>query len=209
MKALSLDFYGTLVHTRRPVGASWAEVAARHGIPRDPVALDAAFRTSFRATVARGGVQHGDGRPFWREVVAGVFERVDPVLSDALYDHFADPAAWRVADHARDVLRALAQRGWRIGVLSNSDERVRTLVRGLGIEVDAVILSGEAGADKPDPRPFWLVCERLGVAPHALTHLGDDPIADGDGARGAGARALIWGIDVKGFSELRSALHER
>ena len=72
--------------------------------------------------------------------------------------------------------------------------------------VDCVVLAGDVGADKPDARAFHAVCARLAVAPNELVHVGDDPSADGRGAREAGAKGIVWGIDVDSFPDLRSAL---
>ena len=49
----------------------------------------------------------------------------------------------------------------------------------------AVVSSAEAGAPKPDPRPFELALSRVGVGPERALHVGDSD-ADHDGARAAG-----------------------
>lgn len=46
----------------------------------------------------------------------------------------------------------------------------------------------EHGAAKPDPGIFHAACERLGVAPQHVLHVGDDPEMDVLGARRAGLR---------------------
>lgn len=207
-RGLSLDFYGTLLHLRRPVGTIWSEIAATHGVRRSPDALDAAFGPAFKRAFASGLRQHGDGRPFWRAVVTDVLSDASPALFEALYEHFATLQDWTLAPDAVDALTALRADDWGVAVLSNGDDRVRRLVDAAGLApvVDVVVLAGDVAADKPDPRMFKAACARLGVAPHALVHVGDDPIADGRGAREAGARAIVWGIDVTRFPDLRSAL---
>ena len=49
----------------------------------------------------------------------------------------------------------------------------------------------EAGASKPDPAPFRLALERLGVEAGRALHVGDTPATDGDGASGAGLDVRI------------------
>jgi putative hydrolase of the HAD superfamily len=51
----------------------------------------------------------------------------------------------------------------------------------------AVVSSADAGAPKPDRRPFLLALERLGVEPGRALHCGDEP-ADEEGAAAAGLR---------------------
>jgi putative hydrolase of the HAD superfamily len=48
--------------------------------------------------------------------------------------------------------------------------------------------AGEIGVAKPDSTIFLHACERLGVAPRHVLHVGDDPFADVGGARDAGLR---------------------
>src|SRR5437870_636138 len=79
-----------------------------------------------------------------------------------LDSEFADAALWlRVIPGCRDGLRALADTGVRLGIVSNADgvmgERLRELELlqvgpGLGVEVDCIIDSGAVGVMKPDPR---------------------------------------------------------
>ena len=46
----------------------------------------------------------------------------------------------------------------------------------------------EQGIAKPEAPIFHATCERLGVAPHEVLHVGDDPLLDVHGARRAGLR---------------------
>jgi putative hydrolase of the HAD superfamily len=48
-----------------------------------------------------------------------------------------------------------------------------------------------AGAAKPDARIFAALVEMTGVSAAQIMHVGDDPLADVDGARQAGMQA-VW-----------------
>jgi FMN hydrolase / 5-amino-6-(5-phospho-D-ribitylamino)uracil phosphatase len=50
------------------------------------------------------------------------------------------------------------------------------------------ISARDTGSAKPDARIFRIAAERLGVAPGAILHVGDDPLLDMVGARDAGLR---------------------
>ncbi len=56
---------------------------------------------------------------------------------------------------------------------------------GVGRWFDAVVSAAEAGVQKPDPRIFEVVLERLGVKASRALHVGDDDV-DEEGARAAG-----------------------
>jgi putative hydrolase of the HAD superfamily len=78
-------------------------------------------------------------------------------------------------------------------VVSNFDARLGPLLEALGVAplVDAVVHSSAAGAAKPAPLIFHLALERLGAAPDAALHAGDDLVADVHGARRAGLRSAL------------------
>jgi putative hydrolase of the HAD superfamily len=59
--------------------------------------------------------------------------------------------------------------------------------------VQAFVTSGEVGVKKPDPAIFLIACQRLGVQPERTLMVGNNPVSDVEGARGAGLRALLIG----------------
>lgn len=79
------------------------------------------------------------------------------------------------------------------GVLSNSEGQLAQLVDEMGWSdvIRVVVDSGRVGIEKPDPRIFNWLAERLGVEPSDVIHIGDSFAADVVGALGAGMRA-IW-----------------
>lgn len=92
-----------------------------------------------------------------------------------------------------EVVKGLAARGTRIGVLTNSEGRAKELIAdtAFGPFVDAVVDSGVEGVEKPDLRVFTLMAERLGCNPTDVIHIGDSFEADVLGAMGAGMTP-IW-----------------
>ena len=97
---------------------------------------------------------------------------------------------------AADVLQAIrAQRpDRRLGVITNGPadvqrEKVERLA--LGPLLDLVLISGEVGVEKPDPRIFALALERLGSTAVEAVYVGDAPVFDIAGAVAAGIRA-VW-----------------
>jgi putative hydrolase of the HAD superfamily len=108
----------------------------------------------------------------------------DPALHDALYDRHMTPAAWAPYPDAAAVLRALRERGVRVGVVSNIGWDLRPVFRAHGLDafVDTYALSFEHGVQKPDARLFTTACEALGADPAGTLMVGDDRRADGGAA---------------------------
>ncbi len=78
------------------------------------------------------------------------------------------------ADGDHPLLRAVVlarAHGLRTGLLSNAD----TLGDELAPLFDAVVLSGQAGFGKPDPRSYRLAAQRLGLPPGDCVFVDDLP----------------------------------
>ena len=99
------------------------------------------------------------------------------------------------ADGARETLAALAGRGYRLGVISNADGRVRKLLEdaGLATHLEIILDSAEVGLEKPDPRIFLAATGQLGLAPAACAYVGDLYEIDILGAGAAGLRPILIG----------------
>jgi putative hydrolase of the HAD superfamily len=95
---------------------------------------------------------------------------------------------------ARALLRQLRVRGIAAGVVTNGPsawQRRKLEITGIDGLVDAVVVSGEISVLKPDPRPFLIACERLGVPPAAAVMVGDKADVDITGAEAAGLGAAV------------------
>lgn len=192
--ALTIDAVGTMILPEPGVGAVYAATAARLGVARGAAELDAAFAPAFRATVREWRIPYGadeaDARRFWYAVVARTFGPGMPAgLGPALYDAFAEPAAWRVLPGVRAALAVAAARDLPVAVVSNFDCRLAPLLERLALgPLTAVVTSAEAGHAKPDPELLCIACRHLRVAPAQVLHVGDTPDEDGRMAAAAGAR---------------------
>lgn len=93
---------------------------------------------------------------------------------------------------AKRILVVLRRRGLKLGVVSNTHwgwlGRIRHEFERL---FDVVTLSCEHGFAKPHPSIFLTTLEELGVEPARCVHVGDDPVADVEGAKGVGMRTIF------------------
>ncbi len=95
--------------------------------------------------------------------------------------------------------------GFRTAIVSNDrSERMNALLQVHGVRpfLNAVIVSEEAGTEKPKKKIFELALRKLRVKPHNAVMFGDSPVADG-----AAKRLGIKWVKVKKFD--RGALWEK
>lgn len=105
------------------------------------------------------------------------------------------------------LLRTLKEKGVKVGVISNFQHapHVRKVLRRNGLLkiLDAVIISGEVHAKKPDPRIFEIALERLGTKPETTLFVGDDPECDIRGAASVGMRTRLFQNGTSLFDSLK------
>lgn len=135
----------------------------------------------------------GYRRATWSDAL-GEFGVADPDLPDEMAESFIE--ARREADapyeDAFAAVRAL-HGALPMGVLTNGASCLqREKLEGAGLTewFDTVVVSGDVGAGKPDPRPFEACAARLGLPPEAILMIGDNLERDIAGARAAGWQAL-------------------
>lgn len=95
-------------------------------------------------------------------------------------------------DGAEDLLAGLRDR-YRVGLLTNGPvraQRSKLDVLGWTDAFDAVVVSGEVGAGKPDRRAFEALLDRLGTVAGRTAYVGDETEADVVGAAEAGLRVV-------------------
>lgn len=200
LRALLLDFGGTLALERRSRAALYADVGRAHGVEvaearmaelmgeaHDalPQELDGAYRYSdawFRSFIARvfqGGLSfQGDLEGLARDLFA--------VFSDARTFALFPDAAELLARASR-----LRPAGLRVAVVSNWGPRLEPLLDGLGVRVDLALTSARERLEKPDPALFQRALEGLGVDAEEALHVGDRVDTDVQGALAAGIRPVL------------------
>jgi putative hydrolase of the HAD superfamily len=217
IKVVTFDAGNTLIRLSRPVGVTYAAVAKRFGAELNPIDLEHGFRAAWK-TVPRlpdlPGPRPDDGRSWWRDVVIQTLENaraeVEPFddFFDAVYHEFTLAGVWRLEAGALELLQDLRQAGFRLGIISNFDLRLREILKHVGVLdlFEQIIVSSQVGAEKPSPRIFEEALRRFAVEPAELLHVGDEEKADGEGARALGIQAFILGFAGSGLRTLRRRL---
>jgi putative hydrolase of the HAD superfamily len=144
----------------------------------------------------RGNVDHPTyRRNFLREALEPWGE-----LDDETFGFYADArdraiAAIRLYPDAVETVRGLRGLGLKVGVLTNGPsemQRRKVGLLGLEDELDAVAISSEIGASKPEPEAYAKAVAMLGLEPPEVAMVGDHVENDVAGALAADLGAAIW-----------------
>jgi putative hydrolase of the HAD superfamily len=219
-RAVTLDATGTLIACPA-MPDIYTAVLARHGIVTTPEEVRRLFPVVWKELDCltppgrdRFTSFEGGSRAFWSRLVDRLCELIGtpepgrgyagtahppggappgPFAAAELFHRFSLPEAWVVFPDAVPALETLRSLGLRLAVISNFDERLPSLLAGLGLEqrVDLVVPSSSLGLAKPNPRLFRHVLERLEVDPGSALHVGDHRLEDVEGAQAAGMEAML------------------
>ncbi len=193
IEAITFDVGGTLINAWPSVGHVYAEIAARHGFPDVTAEL---VEDRFRAVWTRQ-LHLSETRSGWEQLVHEVLAGLGPAppsrrLFSELYERFARADAWRIYDDVLPVLDRLTADGFRLAVISNWDERLRSLLRTLHLDsfFETIVVSCEVCHRKPEREIFDEAARQLGLPASRILHVGDSLEMDLLGARNAGLAAL-------------------
>lgn len=199
IEALLFDAAGTLIAPAEPVGDTYARILGRHGVAHGD--LQAGFSRAFAEAREPEFDDHDDGdaaeREWWRKVVdRSVGRKVTEEVFTELFDHYATGDAWCVLPGVIDALKRA--RDFRLAVVSNFDRRLHRVLDELDLapHFELILTSADARARKPSPVIFELALQRLDLAPTQVRHVGDSPVADGEGAGNAGITGHVLGRDL-------------
>jgi putative hydrolase of the HAD superfamily len=194
LDCVTIDAFGTLVSLVDPV----LELDRRlreHGVEREPAQIDSAIRGEidyYRKHALRG--RDRESLSQLRLDCCGVF--LDP-LSTGLYpidfvSDFLDSIRFRVEPGAAEALKELRGKDLKLAVVSNWDCSLGQRLANLGLkkQFDLIAASATVGVEKPDPRIFRYVLDRLSVAADRALHIGDSE-DDRVGALAAGVQ-FAW-----------------
>lgn len=197
MEAVILDVGGVLLV---PHFESVAVAFEPLGVPFDAEAAERAHYAGIRALDSAGEderearaaylVAYADAAGVPADQRESVLHRMRKIWSGPTIDLWRQPVRGSV-----DGLRRLAERGLRLGIVSNADGTIEEQLRrgqicqvgeGLGVPVLAIIDSHLVGVEKPAAEIFRHALEPLGVEPARAVYVGDTVRYDVRGARAAG-----------------------
>lgn len=192
IRAVTFDAGGTLLEPWPSVGHVYAAAARPHlALEADPGILNRQFHEAWKQ---RGEFDYSLGG--WKDLVRQTFDGVHSEpdkFFDQLYRRFEEPDAWRIFGDVVPTLEFLRDRGLKLAVISNWDERLRPLLQRLGLAVyfQEITLSIEVGATKPSPAIFEYTLQKLNLPAEKVLHIGDSQREDYLGPQALGMTALL------------------
>ena len=188
----TLIFPGPTFH-----GEGYRRFCAPYGIEVDPALFEAAAAaSSFILDEVQEQIYTHD---LFVHYTASIIEHMGgrgPRVVEAareIYEQWASNHHFEMYDDAAPVLRALQERGLKVGLISNSHRGLDAFCEhfSLGGLIHATVSSSEHGYMKPHRSIFDAALERAGVpAPDALM-VGDSLKHDVEGALAAGMKAVL------------------
>jgi len=189
------DAAETLFTTRGTVGEIYAEVARRYGSSSPASSIQDAFIRQFRHS---GPLTTDNEKLWWKEVVYRVFDDVGMVADfdrffEEVYEQFRDGRGWRLFPETMEVLEELRRLKYKLGVISNFDSRVYSVMKSLKILsfFDSVTISSETGFAKPHPEIFRAAICAAGVPANRILFVGDNLADDVRAGAAAGLHTIL------------------
>src|SRR6185436_11865484 len=178
----------------------YGEVARNYGSTASPSEIQAAFVRQFQHS---GPLTTDNEKQWWKDVVFRVFKDVGMVRDfdrffDDVYEQFRDDRGWRLFPETLEVLEELRRLHYRLGVISNFDSRVYSVMKGLKIlpYFEAVTISSETGYAKPHPEIFRAAIRTAGVPANRILFVGDNLADDVQAGAAVGLHTIL--IDREG-----------
>jgi putative hydrolase of the HAD superfamily len=185
--------------------ALYVKVCAARGIHLEERAVAAASAAVFGALdtdesrLTYENTEEADQR-YYREINGAILEQAGAPMNDELLRilanlqrEFENPAHFHLFPDAVPTMERLKAAGYRLGVISNWSWNLPDLCDGLGIApyFEHIVTSARVGASKPHRAIFDYALNWFGVQPEEAVQIGDNAIADVQGARTAGMHGIL------------------
>ncbi len=207
MKAFDIIFFDagdTLVHPRPSFSGLFVNVCTEHGLEVDGERVPevaGALLAGLTDKQRQGWTFSSDpagSKAFWWDFYSTALRNLGADgdtdhLVQALYASFSDPANYQAFPDAVPALDALAAAGYELGIISNFEPWLATLLAELDLMryFSHLVISGVVGVEKPHPRIFELALSEAGAEASRTCHVGDSLASDVEGARDVGITPIL------------------
>ncbi|XDD50842.1 HAD-IA family hydrolase [Leptospira sp. WS92.C1] len=219
---LFLDVGDTILHLKKAAGETYLEILLEAGLKKDEnsgTVFRNAFMESWNQMNENAPPDHKDkyqhhpgGTPgWWRELLEDFLNRIPERVSlekafPIIYHRFADPSLWDVDPGFWELRDYCKRENWGLGVISNWDHRLKSLLDAKGIleHLNPVIVSAEFGYEKPSSKIFEEAMRLVNLSPEKLVYCGDKYELDVVAPKELGWRSYLKKEDgdIRSLSEL-------
>jgi HAD superfamily hydrolase (TIGR01662 family) len=198
VRAVFFDVDFTLIYPGPTFqGEGYAAFGARYGMALDPSRFPHAVRAaSSILDAAQDHAYDGDIFVCYTRRIVEEMGGTGPQLNECAAEIYREWAACQhffLYDDVAPVLEALAARGLKIGLISNSHRCLASFQEHFRLQglITAAVSSSEHGYMKPHPSIFEAALTLAGVEARQSLMVGDSVAHDIDGARRVGMRGVL------------------
>jgi putative hydrolase of the HAD superfamily len=178
-------------------GEGYAGFCARYDIAVDPARFDAAVRAA--SSILDEAQEHVYDHEIFVRYTGRIIQEMGgtgaavAACAREIYDEWAENQHFFLYDDVAPVLRELAARGLKIGLISNSHRPLTAFQQHFELDglITVAVSSSEHGYMKPHPSIFTAAMTLAGVQANESVMVGDSPSHDIDGARRVGMRGVL------------------
>ena len=204
IKAIFIDFFGTLVHWEPDATKIQKMACATEGFYVSEGALVQGYDAAETLMATENAISPIHLRPliererFFSEYERKLLEvrgvKVSPKIASIIWKRVqATPKKLVLYEDSQEALRTLKKLGLKLAIISNMGRELHEIIIQLGLAklIDFGITSSEAGAAKPHPPIFQLALKKADVSSCEAIHVGDDYEGDILGARRVGIHSVL------------------
>src|SRR5262245_1692219 len=198
IKAVFFDVDFTLIYPGPTFqGEGYSRFCARHGVAVDASRFAEAVRAA--SSILDDAQEHVYDAEIFVRYTGRIIQEMGgrgPAVVDCareIYDEWAENQHFFLYDDVAPVLRELAAREVKIGLISNSHRPLASFQQHFELEglIAAAVSSSEHGYMKPHPSIFTAAMVLAGVQASESMKVGDSLSTDIDGARRGGMRGVL------------------
>ncbi|KAL5485227.1 hypothetical protein ACEPAI_7869 [Sanghuangporus weigelae] len=203
IRLATFDALLTVLRPRQPIHVQYAEVFAPFFGHLSPDAVKSAFKIALKELQTSRPAYADGPESWWAAVISrtalgagaresDVNEHIGTVVPKLLR-RFSSREGYALYDDTIPTLKTLHEMGVRTALVTNCDSRILQALDDLEALkfFDPILASDLEGVEKPQREIFLHACERAGVKPSEVVHVGDELECDYHGATRAGLNALL------------------
>ena len=218
-KVITFDVTNTILYFKSPPHVQYLKTAAEFGLAKekfDVNLMKVNFRKQFKEMSKNHpnyGQQSIQYQKWWEQLVTNVFlnscnesldpQSVEPVVTKLIHQ-YKTRECWAKFSHTNELISEMKKLGKVVGAISNFDPRLHHLLADMELpDLDFVVTSYEAGAEKPNPEIFHYAMKLSGQnadASEAL-HIGNEYEKDFVGAQNAKWSSVLINTESKTDAE--------